>query len=361
MVDEAQRARVLVVEDDPMQRELVVQLLTMSGYNVDEASDPAQAKAALASVRPDVIILDLHLPVVDGLTGLLYLRELQEDPATQEIPVIVVSSDESEETYILCLSSGASEFLKKPLRLAELNLRIQNALELTRARKALEAVNARLEGEKRRLLRYFSEDLVQGILSEQISAELGGEILEATILFMDIRNSTAIAEKYGARKFAELISMIFTDVMDLIFSNKGSINKLMGDGLLATFGCPVPKPEEDASNAVWCARQIREYFGVIGQMKNHAGIEEELKFGIGIATGRVFAGNIGSFRRMEYAVMGDPVNTASRLQELSKSLETDIVIDGTTRARLPAEVNVHQSEVRTIRGRTGELEIFTLS
>jgi len=344
-----------------MQRELVVQLLSMSGYDVEESGDAAEAKALLAARVPDIIILDLHLPVTDGLTGLLYLKALQEDPSTQEIPVIVVSSDESEETYILCLSSGASEFLKKPLRLAELNLRIQNALELSRARKALEDANAKLEGEKKRLLRYFSEDLVQGILSEQISAELGGDILEATILFMDIRNSTAIAEKYGARRFAELVSMIFTDVMDLIFANKGSINKLMGDGLLATFGCPVPNPAEDATNAVWCARQIREYFTMIGTLKTHTGIDEPLRFGIGIATGRVFAGNIGSFRRMEYAVMGDPVNTASRLQELSKQLETDIVIDGTTRARLKDEVNVHQSEIRTLRGRTGELDIFTLT
>lgn len=344
-----------------MQRELVVQLLSMSGYDVEEAGDAAEAKKLLSARAPDIIILDLHLPVTDGLTGLLYLKELKEDPATTEIPVIVVSSDESEETYILCLSSGASEFLKKPLRLAELNLRIQNALELARARKALEDANAKLEGEKKRLLRYFSEDLVQGILSEQISAELGGDILEATILFMDIRNSTAIAEKYGARRFAELMSMIFTDVMDLIFSNKGSINKLMGDGLLATFGCPVPNTAEDATNAVWCARQIREYFTMIGTLKTHTGIDEPLRFGIGVATGRVFAGNIGSFRRMEYAVMGDPVNTAARLQELSKQLETDIVIDGTTRARLKDEVNVHQSEVRTLRGRTGELDIFTLT
>lgn len=344
-----------------MQRELVSQLLNMSGYEVDEAEDAVQGQKLLSARTPDIIILDLHLPVVDGITGLLYLKTLKEDPRTAEIPVIVVSSDESEETYILCLSSGASEFLKKPLRLAELNLRIQNALELSRAKKGLEAANAKLEAEKKRLLRYFSEDLVTGILNDQISAELGGDILEATILFMDIRNSTHIAEKYGAQKFAGLISMIFTDVMDLIFSNKGSINKLMGDGLLATFGCPVPKPDEDPVNAVWCARQIREYFQVIGEMKNHAGIEEPLRFGIGIASGRVFAGNIGSFRRMEYAVMGDPVNTASRLQDLSKQLDTDIVIDGATRRRLPDSVNVHQSEIRTIRGRSGELDIFTLT
>lgn len=353
-------ARILIVEDDEVQQDVMKQILKMSGFTVDVAPSGEVGKEIIDKNPPDLVILDLHLPAPEGVTGLMLLKDIKENPMTTEIPVIMVSSDESEETYILCLSSGASEFLVKPLRMAELSLRIQNALELSLYKRQVKLANEKLEKEKKRLLRYFSEDLVKAILNEEISAELGGSSIDATILFMDIRNSTGIAEVQGPKKFAEFISLIFTDVMDLIFANKGSVNKLMGDGILATFGAPVPAPN-DAVNAVKTALQIREYFSVINEMKTHVQeAEGGVGFGIGIATGKTFAGNIGSFRRMEYAVMGDAVNMAARLQDLSKQLKTDIVIDGNTRAKLDETFKLKQSEIRTIRGRQGELEIYVL-
>src|SRR6185295_18998802 len=121
---------------------------------------------------------------------------------------------------------------------------------------------------------------------------------------------------------------------------------------------PVPTPN-DAENSIRTALQIREYFNVINSTNTHESIGE-VRVGIGVASGRVFAGNIGSFRRMEYAVIGDPVNMAAQLQDLSKTLHTDIVIDGNTRAKIGPEFKLKQSEIRTVRGRTGELEIYVL-
>ncbi len=358
-MDESRKARVVLVEDDLIQRETIAQMLIFAGYDVTSAATGEEGQDIILDQKPDLAVVDLHLPAERGVTGLILLKNLKENPDTADIPVIIITADTSEETYVLVLSSGASDILLKPLRMTELTIRMQNVLDLNRYRNQLRDANVRLEREKKRLMRYFSEDFVAAIQNEEISAELGGANVDATILFMDIRNSTGIAERIGPKRFAELISMIFTDVMDLIFSNRGSVNKLLGDGLLATFGCPTPSPM-DAENAVKTAIQIREYINVINEARAHEDVGEDITFGIGIASGKVFAGNIGSFRRMEYAVMGDPVNLAARLQELTKQLPIPIAIDGNTRARVPG-VAVTDSGVRNVRGRTGEVEIFLVN
>lgn len=358
--EEQKRPRIVLVEDDLVQREMIAQMLIFAGYDVTSAATGEEGQELIESVKPDAAVVDLHLPAERGVTGLVLLKSIKENPETAELPVLIITADTTEETYVLVLSSGASDILLKPLRITELTIRIQNVLELRKNRADLREANAKLEREKKRLLRYFSEDFVTAMLNDEISAELGGISVDATILFMDIRNSTGIAEQIGPQKFAEFVSMIFTDVMDLIFANRGSVNKLLGDGILATFGCPVPS-EKDAENAVKTASQIREYFQVINEARAHEDIGGDIGFGIGVASGKVFAGNIGSFRRMEYAVMGDPVNLAARLQELSKTLSVDIVIDGTTKSKIPASYAVRDSGVKNVRGRHGEVEAWILS
>ena len=130
--------RILIIEDDEDQLALMRQYVSMLGYEVEGLTDGTAALERVKSFQPDLVLLDLNLP---NTPGMIILKSIKEDPATEEIPVMVMSSDDAEETVIVCLSSGASEFIAKPIRMAELTLKIQNALELLKYRRQLNQLN----------------------------------------------------------------------------------------------------------------------------------------------------------------------------------------------------------------------------
>jgi len=212
--------------------------------------------------------------------------------------------------------------------------------------------------EKKLLSPYFSTDVAKKILSGGLDNVIRGENLIATVLFFDIRGFTRISESLDPSLVADLLNLIFSDVMDLVFSHAGSINKLIGDAILATFGCPVTSGR-DARNAAECALAIRDTIEFFNMLKPSY-LRDDLKFGIGIATGRVFAGNIGSYRRMEYTVIGDTVNTASRLQNRTKKLDTDILIDEETRRALDDSYICKDAGLQKLRGKARPLGVYSI-
>ena len=346
--------RVLLIEDDAEESALMARYIQGLGYGIETAANGDEGFQRLGVSQPDIVLLNRNLPDIPGLE---LLRKIKEDSRFAEMPVMLMSSDDSEEAAIIGLSSGAMDYIYKPVRMAELMVKIQNALELVKYRQELHALNSQLKKEKGLLLKYFSEDLVDKILKEEVSTELGGMNQIASILFFDIRGSTGIAENLDPKDFAQFISMIFTDIMDLIFSSNGSVNKLLGDGMLATFGCPITS-DDDARNAVNCAIGIRDYMASFNSVRPDY-LSAPVEMGIGLSTGKVFAGNIGSWRRMEYTVMGDPVNTAARLQSMTKKLECNILIDETTFARSNG-VSAQKVENVAIRGKEKPIPIYKL-
>ncbi len=350
-------ARILIIEDDEEQLQLIEQYVSMMGYAVRSERDGSAGLAAVREWSPDLVLLDLYLPETPGM---IVLREIREGGLGADLPVLVMSADDTEETTIVSLSSGATEYIVKPIRIAELTLKIQNSLELYDYKRQLHRLNSKLEREKSLLTKYFSFDLVEKILSEEISTELGGTNLEASLLFMDIRNSTGIAEQMDPKEFADFLSSLLSDLMDIVFGNLGSVNKLTGAGLLATFGCPVPT-ERDALNCVKTAAYMRNYIEIFndqGAIELPGG--EPLRIGIGMATGPIFAGNVGSWRRMEYTVLGDPVNLAARLQDMTKTIGTDIVMDGATLEAVGDAVKTSSAGKMPIRGKTEPVDVYIL-
>lgn len=343
--------RILIVEDDETQVQMLRHFIAMWGYEIEAAMTGEDAINALSTYQPDLVLLDLYLP---GIPGLDVLKRIRENSKLQNIPVFVLSADDSEEIKIVSMSSGASEFLSKPIVMADLVMKIQTALELLESRRTIEELNRKLEKEKKRLLRYFSEDLVEKILNEEIPAELGGDIVPASVMFFDIRGSTPMAEKMGPKNYATFISNLFADIMDIIFANRGSVNELLGDGILATFGCPVPT-DDDAFNAIRTAVDIRTYVQNFNSM-----VVDKIGYGIGIATGRIFAGNIGSIRRMKYAVMGDPVNAAARIQDMTKELNAPILFDHHSYQPVRDRVRAHSHGYFKLRGKEEMVEILSL-
>ena len=319
--------KILIVEDEETQRLALQAFISAWGYEVATADTATAAIAYLSRNTIDLALIDLHLPDNPGMEILKHIRDTDDKIP---VPVFMISGEDSPEVRIVCMSTGADDFLPKPLNFADLSMKIQQAFERVSYQKQIQDLNAKLEKEKKSLQRYFSDDLVEKILSEEISTELGGTIVPASIMFFDIRGSTTMAEKIGPQAYAERISKLFADLMDIVFNNGGSINELLGDGILATFGCPFPS-EKDGANAVQTALAIDKHMKTINRLREVAG-KVPYGYGMGISTGKIFAGNIGSERMIKFAVMGDAVNTAARIQDLTKEYSQNIIIDEPTRA-----------------------------
>jgi adenylate cyclase len=317
--------RILIVEDDSIQAAALAEFLRALRYEPLCASNTLQAMPLIEESPPDLVLVDAHLDTWNE--GIDLVRRLRRDfPA---LTMVVLSADGEKHTLLEALKAGADEFLRKPTAFAELSIRIQNMLQLVELRNESAALAARLSQEREILARYFSPRIVESILQDGSSTNVGGRYLQATVLLYDLRNSTGIAETMGPADFAELVNQLTVDLMDLITSSGGSIVKLTGDGILALFTDP---GRTGAASAVGCAGRISDYHSAMEPVLASSGTPLS-GFGIGLATGQIFAGNIGTFRRMEFTIVGDAVERARRLEELTKRIGREILADKIT-ARL---------------------------
>jgi len=263
--------------------------------------------------QPDILLIDKELP---DLNGLQVCKSIKKKLEFKYSGIILLGDDFKETEVLLGLNYGVDDFFNKPIRNAELFFRMKRVLDFNKQQQQLEETvqkldeaNANLIEDKKRLSKYVSEDLVKKILTGDVSTKFGGTHIQASLMFFDIRNSTSIAEALEPNKFSEIISLLFTDLMDIIYGHKGSVNKLIGDGIFATFGCPI-STGQDSFNCTQCAIRMFECLETFNEFRPKY-LKNPITAGIGIATGKVFSGNIGSVRRMEYTVLGDAVNIAS--------------------------------------------------
>ena len=202
--------------------------------------------------------------------------------------------------------------------------------------------------------KYMTEEVLQHVLAGEV--ELGGKLLQITILFCDLRGFTTFAEKRSAQELVGILNEYFTDMVDCVMGEGGVVDKYIGDNIMAVFGAPVSRPD-DAMRAVRAALAMRAALAKLNARFAERGIAP-LRFGIGLHTGEVVAGNIGSVKRMEYTVIGDAVNVASRLESKTKELATDLLISDATRERLDASVDVEAIGEVTVKGRAQAVKIF---
>ncbi len=202
--------------------------------------------------------------------------------------------------------------------------------------------------------KYMTEEVLQHVLAGEV--ELGGKTLEITILFCDLRGFTTFAEKRSAQELVGILNEYFTEMVDCVMGQGGVVDKYIGDNIMAVFGAPVSR-SDDASRAVRAALAMRAALVTLNARFAERGIEP-LRFGIGLHTGEVVAGNIGSVRRMEYTVIGDAVNLASRLESKTKELDTDLLISDATRAKLDDSFVVEANGEISVKGRAQPVTIF---
>ena len=203
--------------------------------------------------------------------------------------------------------------------------------------------------------RYMSKTVVDQLL-ESGEAVLGGTGRDVSVLFSDIRGFTSISERLGAKETVALLNEYFTDMVDIVFAHNGVLDKYIGDMIMAVFGS-VMQSKDDARNAVLVGNRMMTGLHQLNLRRAARG-GEPIRIGVGISTGNVVAGNIGSLKRMEYTVIGDRVNLAERLESANKFYGTSILICDATYAAVRNHEPAREIDLIRVRGREEPLPIY---
>ena len=216
--------------------------------------------------------------------------------------------------------------------------------------------NINKEKVKNAMGKYISQDVMQTVVKNIDNLKLGGKKAVVTVLFADIRGFTSLSEKMEADEVSMILNEYFTEIEPIITKYNGVINKFIGDAVMAIFGEPIID-EKHAENAVKCANEMLETVKRLQHKWLNEG-KPKIEIGIGINTGEVFLGNIGSEKRMEYTVIGDTVNLASRLESYNKIYKTNFLISSSTYAAVRNIADVLKISEVSIRGKAQKTTIY---
>jgi adenylate cyclase len=204
--------------------------------------------------------------------------------------------------------------------------------------------------------RFMSQQVVDQIMEHEGDDLLFGVSCRASVLFADIRNFTSLAETLQPRETVDMLNEVFADLVEAVSASDGVLDKFLGDAVMAVYGAPLSAPR-DPQNAVESAVNMMTMVGALNARRRERG-REELRLGVGIATGDVVAGTIGSLKRMDYTVIGDSVNLAARLQQLTKLYQVSVIICEDTAAALDGAVPLRELDMLRVRGRQQAEKVF---
>ena len=238
---------------------------------------------------------------------------------------------------------------------------VQPILAMTTALFAGTAYQYFVEGREKRVVkglfgRYVSRDVYKQLLEHPELAELGGKRRDMTVLFSDIRGFTAVTEKGEPDALVAQLNEYFSKMVEVVFRHHGTVDKFVGDMVMALFGAPVDDSDH-AAHAVAAAVDMVRELGELNRTWSAAG-KAQLDIGVGVNSGEMIAGNIGSSSIMSYTVIGDNVNLGSRLESLNKEYRTRIIISGATRDRIGDAFTVRSLGDVIVKGKTVPVPIF---
>jgi adenylate cyclase len=309
--------RVLVVDDDRMNRMLLTRSLEQAGHEVRTAVNGAEALEMLSDEQPDVVLLDIVMPELDGVS---VLERMKADDALNHLPVIMISAVDETESVLRCIEIGAEDYLPKPFDPVLLRARINAGLTKKRLHD--------LEQERVRgvFSRFVPEHVVEDVLDRTDGdLRLGGSREVGTVMFTDIRGFTAFTETSDPEQVIDLLNEYFGEMIDAIFEHSGTLVGYRGDGLLAVFGAPIPL-EDHADRALAAAREMLDVR--LPRFNREQGLSFQM--GVGLNSGPFMSGNVGSARRLEYTVHGDTVNTAARIEGMTKDVGRSVLLAAST-------------------------------
>ena len=336
--------RLLVVDDNKVNRILMARNLEQQGHTVEMAVDGKNGLEKLRSQAFDLVLLDIEMPEMDGFQ---VLEACLNDTDLRNIPIIMTSSMDELDSVVKCIELGAEDYLNKPVNPVLLRARINASLE-----------KKRLRDEQRKLFRTFAtEEVAEELLKTGFS--LGGKRVKGAAMFTDIRSFTSLAESQDPTDTIDLLNSYYALMFEAITGNGGTVNQMLGDGLMAIFGAPTPQVDY-AERAVRAALEMMDLLEVFNQQQEMQN-KPKIKIGIGIASGQMIAGFTGTQNRATYTCVGDTVNLAARIEEYTKQAGKPILIDKFTREGLPDSIQAEALGEITFKGKNQAVNIFAIS
>jgi adenylate cyclase len=362
--DAVAAAKILAVDDEAdfelLLRQRFRRQIRAGEVDFRFAHHGAEALAVLeAEPEIEIMLLDINMPVMDGLTLLSELRARQ-----SPVRAIIVSAYGDMANIRTAMNRGAFDFVTKPVDLNDLEVTINKTRE--EIARVHEIDRQRLAAERARanLARYFSPNLVD-MLAER-DEPLGALRRETVaVLFVDIVGFTRMAEAMPPEAVAALLRQFHERMTAQIFACGGTVDKYIGDEVLAVFGLPRTRPD-DAANALRCAVRMIAALGEWNREREARG-EVALAIGIGLNYGLAVIGDVGSGQSLSFTVVGDTVNTASRLQRLTRTMQTPLVAAGAVVEAVDAALVPDRDELiatlrdhgaQSLRGRDGMVRLW---
>jgi len=354
---------VLLVDDQPMIAEAIRQLLRgEAGIVLHHCVDPTQALAMAADVQPTVILQDLVMPDIDGLTLIRYFRAY---PVTSDVPIIALSTRQEPTVKAAAFQFGVNDYVVKLPDRLELVARIRylskgylNLLDSQEAWAAVLASQEQLEIRNRFIRRtfgrYLSDEIVDSLLETPGGLDLGGETRRVTIMMSDLRGFTQLCETLPPRQIVTILNNYLAAMTDVIVRHAGTIDEFIGDAMLVVFGAPI-RHDDDARRAIACAVEMQQTMDQVNTQCAELGLPR-LEMGIGISTGEVVVGNIGSHRRAKYGVVGTHVILASRIE--SYTIGGQILATESTIQDAGEEVHINGQMEIAAKGITAAMTIY---
>lgn len=330
-------------------------VLAMKNYN----------ESILKSTSNGIVTLDAEGRIVTANAAAEVLldqtRDMLVGRPTQELfaanPWVLDSLAKTDATGEAVLSVDA-ELTRWSGSKASVNLTAMPLIDATEARIGSMLVLEDITEEKRvrsTMSRYMSKEVADQLLSAG-EAELGGKEQKVTVLFSDVRSFTSIAEALGPRETVSLLNEYFTEMVDVIFRHDGILDKYIGDGIMALFGSPFLGPN-DADNALAAADEMMQRLATLNRRRAETG-QAPLDIGIGFSSGPTVIGNIGSVRRMEYTVIGDTVNLASRLEGATKQYGAKILLSEMTVRELKRPAILREVDLIRVKGKDRPVAVY---
>jgi adenylate cyclase len=353
--------RILIVDDNETNRDILRTRLQPHGYDLLEACDGEEALASARQHLPDLILLDVMMPKIDGVE---VCRRLKADADLPFIAVILVTAKADSKDVVGGLEAGADEYLTKPVDQAALVARVKSMLRMKELTDKVTAQAADLAGWNRtleerveqqlaqigrmdRLRRFLSPQIAELILSSGDDRVLDSHRREVTVVFCDLRGFTSFAETSEPEEIMNTLREYHAAVGAIIHKFQGTIERFAGDGLMAMLNDPVPIPEPCAQ-AVRMAAEMRAAVGTLSTKWRKHGFE--LGFGVGIAHGYATLGRIGFEGRFDYAAIGSVTNLAARL--CAEAKDGQILIDNKVCAAVEDIAELEPLEALMLKGFT---------
>lgn len=299
--------KILVVDDNPINVDLLVDIAENRGWHVLTAYDGETAIQVTQTQQPDVVVLDVNMPMMSGYEVCAHLKA---DARTAHVPVIMLTALADVDARVKGLAVGADDYITKPYSARELIARIETRM---RAKEENDSLRQMQQTIRQTFERFVNPSIVQQLLQDPARVELGGKLQDVTVMFTDLEGFTSISEVTDPVTLLSVLNAHHKLVVDIVLAHGGTVDKFIGDAVMGLFNTPLEQSDH-VRRAVDAALAIQEALPYFHQQFP---IEFRMKINIGIHSGAAIVGNVGTSQIMDFTAVGDTVNIAARLQSQS--------------------------------------------